>query len=31
MAYFQLSGQLQLATLIAQSAYQRCKSRGGHY
>ncbi|WP_413786263.1 hypothetical protein [Psychrobacter frigidicola] len=22
---------MQLATLIAQSAYQRCKSRGGHY
>lgn len=28
---FQLARQLQLATLIVQSAYQRCESRGGHY
>lgn len=27
----QLARQLQLATLIVQSAYQRCESRGGHY
>ena len=28
---FQLARQLQLATLIVQSAYQRLESRGGHY
>ncbi|MDN5565529.1 MAG: L-aspartate oxidase [Psychrobacter sp.] len=28
---FQLARQLQLATLIVQSAYQRYESRGGHY
>ena len=28
---FQLARQLQLATLIVQSAHQRCESRGGHY
>ena len=28
---FQLARQLQLATLIIQSAYQRLESRGGHY
>lgn len=28
---FQLAKQLQLATLIIQSAYQRLESRGGHY
>ena len=28
---FQLARQLQLATLIVQSAYQRFESRGGHY
>ncbi|WP_228267765.1 hypothetical protein [Psychrobacter frigidicola] len=28
---FRLERQLQLATLIVQSAYQRCESRGGHY
>ena len=31
LAYFQLARQLQLATLIIQSAYQRYESRGGHY
>jgi L-aspartate oxidase len=31
LAYFQLTRQLQLATLIIQSAYQRVESRGGHY
>jgi L-aspartate oxidase len=31
LAYFQLARQLQLATLIIQSAYQRFESRGGHY
>ncbi|MEC5210324.1 L-aspartate oxidase [Psychrobacter sp. PL15] len=31
LANFQLTRQLQLATLIIQSAYQRCESRGGHY
>ena len=31
LPYFQLSRQLQLATLIIQSAYQRHESRGGHY
>lgn len=30
LAQFQLVRQLQLATLITQSAYQRCESRGGH-
>ena len=28
---FLLARQLQLATLIVQSAYQRLESRGGHY
>lgn len=28
---FQLARQLQLATLVIQSAYQRYESRGGHY
>ena len=28
---FQLARQLQLATLVIQSAYQRHESRGGHY
>ncbi|HSP84185.1 MAG TPA: L-aspartate oxidase, partial [Psychrobacter sp.] len=28
---FQLERQLQLATFIVQSAYQRLESRGGHY
>ncbi len=28
---WQLLRQCQLATLIVQSAYQRCESRGGHY
>lgn len=28
---FQLARQLQLATLVIQSAYQRLESRGGHY
>lgn len=28
---FQLQRQLQLATLIVHSAYQRCESRGGHF
>ena len=31
LADFQLSRQLQLATLVIQSAYQRLESRGGHY
>ena len=31
LAEFQLARQLQLATLIIQSAYQRLESRGGHY
>lgn len=31
LAYWQLSRQLQLASLIVQSAYQRYESRGGHY
>ncbi|MBF2718311.1 L-aspartate oxidase [Psychrobacter sp. NG254] len=31
LAQHQLSKQLQLATLIVQSAYQRLESRGGHY
>ncbi|ERL56179.1 L-aspartate oxidase [Psychrobacter aquaticus] len=31
LAYLQLARQLQLATLIIQSAYQRFESRGGHY
>lgn len=31
LAHFRLQRQLQLATLIVQSAYQRCESRGGHY
>lgn len=31
LAHFQLSRQLQLATLIIESAYQRYESRGGHY
>ena len=31
LPYFQLARQLQLATLIIQSAYQRYESRGGHY
>jgi L-aspartate oxidase len=31
LAGFQLARQLQLATLIVQSASQRCESRGGHY
>ncbi|MGP9635775.1 L-aspartate oxidase [Psychrobacter sp. AOP3-A1-26] len=31
LASFQLARQLQLATLIVQSAYQRLESRGGHY
>ena len=31
LADFQLARQLQLATLIIQSAYQRLESRGGHY
>lgn len=31
LANFQLTRQLHLATLIIQSAYQRCESRGGHY
>nr|WP_227671563.1 L-aspartate oxidase [Psychrobacter sp. 72-O-c] len=30
LSHFQLTRQLQLATLIIQSAYQRCESRGGH-
>ena len=31
LTQFQLARQLQLASLIIQSAYQRCESRGGHY
>ena len=31
LPYFQLARQLQLATFIIQSAYQRHESRGGHY
>ncbi len=31
LSYLQLTRQLQLATLIILSAYQRCESRGGHY
>ncbi len=31
LARLQLARQLQLATLIIQSAYQRVESRGGHY
>ena len=31
LAHLQLARQLQLATLIVQSAYQRVESRGGHY
>ena len=31
LAHFQLARQLQLATLIIQSACQRLESRGGHY
>ena len=31
LARFQLARQLQLVTLIVQSAYQRLESRGGHY
>jgi L-aspartate oxidase len=31
LTYFQLARQLELATLIIQSAYQRVESRGGHY
>ena len=31
LPHFQLARQLQLATLIIQSAYQRYESRGGHY
>ena len=31
LPYFQSARQLQLATLIIQSAYQRHESRGGHY
>ncbi|MGP5273365.1 L-aspartate oxidase [Psychrobacter faecalis] len=31
LAEFQLASQLQLATLVIQSAYQRHESRGGHY
>ncbi|MGA6101997.1 L-aspartate oxidase [Psychrobacter pocilloporae] len=31
LACFQLTRQLELATLIIQSAYQRMESRGGHY
>lgn len=31
LAKFQLARQLQLATLVIQSAYQRLESRGGHY
>ncbi len=31
LASFQLTRQLELATLIIQSAYQRFESRGGHY
>ncbi|PYE40100.1 L-aspartate oxidase [Psychrobacter fozii] len=31
LTHLQLERQLQLATLIVQSAYQRIESRGGHY
>ncbi len=31
LPYFQLARQLQLATLVIQSAFQRHESRGGHY
>ena len=31
LPYFQLARQLQLATLVIESAYQRLESRGGHY
>lgn len=31
LAYFRLTRQLELASLIIQSAYQRQESRGGHY
>lgn len=31
LAEFQLASQLQLATLVIESAYQRLESRGGHY
>lgn len=31
LAHFQLSRQLQLATLVIESAHQRYESRGGHY
>ena len=31
LADFQLARQLQLATLVIESAYQRLESRGGHY
>ena len=31
LIHFRLKRQLQLATFIVQSAYQRCESRGGHY
>ncbi|MBH0064849.1 L-aspartate oxidase [Psychrobacter sp. SZ93C1] len=31
LTHLQLARQLQLATLIVQSAYQRIESRGGHY
>ncbi len=31
LTLFQLARQLQLATLVIQSAYQRHESRGGHY
>ena len=31
LAEFQLGRQLQLATLVIESAYQRLESRGGHY
>ena len=31
LAEFQLARQLQLATLVIQSAHQRLESRGGHY
>ena len=31
LAHLQLAQQLQLTTLVIQSAYQRLESRGGHY
>ena len=31
LVQFRIERQLRLATLIVQSAYQRCESRGGHY